>query len=102
MSRSENAAGRCVVPVHSSPSGMAEQVTSSTTGCCVRSLTSAGVLGREATRRDRTPGLDRHADQGLALVAHGLAVLVPVGVLAGDAAEVVDQRLHGVRLVDHL
>ena len=51
---------------------------------------------------DRTPPGGRDPEQGLALVAHRLAVLVPVGVLARDGAEVVDEGLDGVRQVDDL
>src|SRR5690606_3262210 len=48
----------------------------------------------EAARRDGTPVIDRHPDEALALADHRGAVLVPVVVLAGDAPEVLDQRLH--------
>ena len=55
-----------------------------------------GPVGREAAGGDRAPGLDGDPDQRLALAAHRLAVLVPVGVLAGDAAEVLDQPVLGL------
>ena len=45
---------------------------------------------------------DGEADQALALVDHGPAVLVPVGVLAGDPAEVLDQGLERLGQVEHL
>ena len=48
-------------------------------------------VGREAAGGDRPPALGSDPDQRLALPAHRRAVLVPVGVLAGDAAEVLDQ-----------
>src|SRR5208282_1243634 len=43
--------------------------------------------------RDRTPAVDGDPDQRLALPPHGLPVLVPVRVLARDAAEVLDQAV---------
>src|SRR5450631_1903835 len=46
---------------------------------------TAGGHGAPAARRD--------PDQRLALPPHGVAVLVPVRVLAGDAAVVLHQRL---------
>ena len=48
---------------------------------------------REATRCDRTPPVDGDPDERLALAPHRVAVLVPVGVLPRDAAEVLHQRL---------
>src|ERR1700722_4686289 len=56
---------------------------------------------RKAARRHRAPALRRHADQALALVEHRVTVLVPVGVLAGDRAVIVDERFDRLRYVDH-
>ena len=58
---------------------------------CVRGRDGSGQAGGEAAGGDRPQRVRRDADQRLALVAHRLAVLVPVGVLAADAAEVLDQ-----------
>src|ERR1700683_3311233 len=58
--------------------------------------------GRKAARSHRTPAGWRDAQQRLALPQHGLAVLAPVGMLAGDRPVVVHQRLDRVGQVDHL
>src|SRR5690242_6977453 len=47
--------------------------------------------GGEAAGRDGAPAVDVDADQRLVLAPHGVPVLVPVGVLAGDAPVVLDQ-----------
>src|SRR6478752_10107864 len=41
---------------------------------------------RESAGGDRPPAVDGDPDQRLALPLHGLPVLVPIGVLTGDAA----------------
>src|SRR5215211_4486194 len=64
-------------------------------GCSA--VESGGDVGREPAGGDGTP-----PDQGLVRDAHGLPVLVPVGVLAGDAAEVLDQAVEGLRHVQHV
>ncbi len=56
---------------------------------------------REASGRHRAPARRRDAQQRLALAHHGLPVLVPVRVLAGDGPEVVHQRLHRLGHVEH-
>jgi PucR family transcriptional regulator, purine catabolism regulatory protein len=58
--------------------------------------------GREPSGRDRAPAPRRDPEQRLALPDHGLPVLVPVRVLAGDGPVVADQRLGRLRHVDHL
>ena len=55
-------------------------------------------LRREAAGGDGAPTVDRDPEQGLALPAHGLPVLVPVGMLARDGAEVVDEGLERIGL----
>ena len=65
-------------------------------------IESGGHVGRESTSRDRTPAGRGDSDQRLVLDAHGLAILLPVGMLAGDAAEVVDEALNCLRHVQHL
>jgi DNA-binding MarR family transcriptional regulator/GNAT superfamily N-acetyltransferase len=66
------------------------------------SVLLTGQPGREAAGRDRAPALRRDPQQRLALLHHGLAVFVPVRVLAGDRPVVLDQRLDGLRQVEHL
>src|ERR1700712_873943 len=100
MPRASSAGSMKFVPAHSSPSGILAQVASRTTGRT--SEPTSGELGREAAGGDRAPPLDGEADQGLALLLHRLAVLLPVGVLAADAAEVVDQGFDRLGQVDHL
>ena len=74
---------------------------------------SAGRQSPHLTRRPAAPGSRRAASgpqrvgvmrmSDLFCVAHGGAVLVPVGVLlAGDAAEVLDQGVLGLGHVEHL
>jgi len=48
---------------------------------------------RESSGSDRAPSLWRYPDQRLALLPHRLAVVVPVRVLTGDAAEVLHKGL---------
>ena len=67
-----------------------------------RRLSAIALVRREAAGGHRSPPRRRDADQALALVDHRLPVLVPVGVLAGDGAVVVDQRLDSVGQVDDL
>ena len=57
--------------------------------------------GRESAGRDGAPRAGRDAQQRLVLADHGLPVLVPVRVLPGDGAVVVDQGVGGLRRVDH-
>ena len=48
---------------------------------------------RESPGSDRAPSLWRYPDQRLALLSHRFAVVVPVRVLTGDAAEVLHKGL---------
>src|SRR4051812_13935905 len=59
------------------------------------SHSGGSAVRREAAGGHRTPAVDGDPDQRLALTAHRLAVLVPVGVLTRDAAEVLDQAVFG-------
>src|SRR6478736_8991978 len=61
-----------------------------------------GEPGREAAGGDRPPAGRGDAQQRLALLDHRPAVLVPVGVLSRDAAEVLHEGLDGVGRVDDL
>src|SRR3954454_16877874 len=61
-----------------------------------------GEAGGEAAGGDGTPAVYVEADQRLVLAAHGLAVLVPVGVLAGDAPVVLDETVERLGHVEHL
>ena len=65
-------------------------------------LARGGQPGREASGRHRSPADRRDAQQRLALAHHGLPVLVPVRVLAGDRPEVLHQRLDRLGHVEHL
>ena len=56
---------------------------------------------RKAAPADGTPPLDGQSDQYLPLVDHGLAVLVPIGMLATDGAKIGDETFHRRRKVDH-
>src|SRR5450755_3577633 len=62
----------------------------------------AGQPRREAARRGRPPALDRDPDERLALTLHRRPVLVPVVMLAGDGAEVVDQRIECRGQIEYL
>jgi adenylyl-sulfate kinase len=57
--------------------------------------------GRESSGADRAPPGRFDQDHRLALVVHRLAVLVPVGVFAGDRPVVVDESVGGVGHVEH-
>jgi hypothetical protein len=57
---------------------------------------------REAAGGDRPPAVDADPDQGLVLPAHGLAILLPVRVLPGDAPVVLHERLQRLGHVEHL
>ena len=59
-----------------------------------RLTTAPGPAGSRRWRRSPALGGDPH--QRLALLAHRGAVVLPVGVLAGDAAEVLDQPVLGL------
>jgi MFS family permease len=51
---------------------------------------------REAAGRDGTPAVDGDAQQGLVLPDHGGAVVIPVGVFAGDTPVVLDETVECV------
>src|SRR6476661_5247412 len=61
-----------------------------------------GQPGGEATRGHRAPAVRGDAQQALALAVHRGAVVVPVRVLAGDGAVVVDEGLQRLGHVEHL
>jgi hypothetical protein len=45
----------------------------------------------------RTSALNCHADQGTAVGCHRLTIVVPIGMLASQAAIIVDERFHRLR-----
>src|SRR5438552_17434 len=63
-------------------------------------LQSAAHPRRELALAVGTGALDGDADDDALLALHGPAVVVPVGMLAGDAPVVVDERFHGFRQGD--
>ena len=60
-----------------------------------------GEPGRKTTFTDRTPTFERYSDQDLALVGHGLAVLVPVGMFPADGTKIGHETFHRFGKIDH-
>ena len=67
---------------------MAFAMSSSASTLLGLALRLSGVGGAEV--------VDGQSDEHTLLVDHGVSVVIPVGVLAGDAAVVVDQPVHGL------
>src|ERR1700722_7276238 len=85
----------------STPTSSSLAPTSGPSSAVARARSAQPSRRRKTARRYRAPALRRHSDQALALVEHRAAVLVPVGVLAGDGAVIVDERFDRLGHVDH-
>src|SRR5580693_355687 len=62
----------------------------------------SSLLRWETAGSHRAPPARGHPDQALALVEHGAAIVLPIGVFTGDHAVIVDEQLHSFGHVDHL